>query len=63
MKTDFYTKFILTLIAIGLFLNVALRIIPNVHAYGSGAEVQVTNYETDIRSGETLYVYCKNCDK
>ena len=63
MKTDFYTKFILTLIAIGLFLNVAISLIPNVYAFGSGSEVQVTNYETDVRSGETLNVFCKNCNK
>jgi len=48
MKTDSYTKFILTLIAIGLFLNAAINLIPKVHAYGRGTEVQVTNYETDI---------------
>ena len=62
MKTDFYTKFILTLIATGLFLNVAISLIPNVHAYGRGTEVKVTNYETDVKSGETLYVYCTNCN-
>ncbi len=63
MKNDSYTKFILTLIAIGLFLNAAINLIPKVHAYGRGTEVQVTNYETDITAGETLYVYCKNCKR
>ena len=63
MKTVFYTNFILTLIAIGLFLNVAISLIQNVHAYGSGAEVRVTNYETDVKGGETLYVYCTNCNR
>ena len=36
--------------------------VPSVQAYGSGEEVRITNLETDMRSGETLYVYCKNCD-
>lgn len=62
MKTDFYTKFILTLIAVGLFLNVAAYLTTEVYAsYGSGTDVKVTNYETDITNGETLYVYCTNC--
>jgi hypothetical protein len=62
MKTDLYTKSVLTLIAVGLFLNVAADLIPVAYAYGSGAEVKVTNYETDISAGETLYVYCTNCN-
>lgn len=61
MSTDRYTKVVLTLIAIGLFLNAGLHLIPVAYAYGSGAEVSVTNYETDMKPGETLYVYCKNC--
>ncbi len=62
MNTDLYTKTVLTLVAVGLFLNVAVNLIPVAYAYGSGAEVKVTNYETDIKAGETLYVYCKNCN-
>ena len=46
MKTDIYTKCVLTLIAVGLFLNFAADFIPAAYAYGSGAEVKVTNYET-----------------
>ena len=63
MKTDIYTKCVLTLIAVGLFLNFAADFIPAAYAQGSGAGVKVTNYETDIRGGETLYVYCTNCDQ
>ena len=62
MKTDRYTKVILTLIALGLFLNVAVNFVPIAHAYGSGENVKVTNFETDMKSGETLYVYCTNCN-
>lgn len=65
MYTDRYTKIILTLIAFGLLLNAALQLLPVAHAYGmsygNGTYVRVTNYETDMRKGETLYVYCKNC--
>ena len=61
MNTDFYTKVILTLIAVGLFLNFASNFATEAYARGRGAEVQVTNYETDITVGETLYVYCTNC--
>ena len=61
METDFYTKFVLTLIALGLFLNVATHAIPLAYSRGSGMEVQVTNFETDMKPGETLYVYCTNC--
>jgi hypothetical protein len=61
MKSDFYTKFILTLIAVGLFLNVAAYLTTEVYAYDSGTDVRITNYQTTLRSGETLYVYCTNC--
>jgi len=63
MKTDIYTKTILTLIAVALFLNVGAKLIPVANAsYGRGTDVRVTNYETDITTGETLYVYCTNCN-
>ncbi len=62
MKTDAYTKVVLTLIAIGLFANVGVSLVSEAHAYGRGTDVKVTNYETDVKMGETLYVYCKNCE-
>ena len=62
MQTDKYTKVVLTAIAIGLFLNAATSFIPVAYAYVSPAEVKVINYETSENSGETLYVYCKNCE-
>ena len=62
MQIDVYTKFVLTLIAAGLFLNAATGLISEVDAYGSGEDVTVTNYETDVRDGETLWVYCTNCE-
>ncbi len=61
MKTDLYTKTVLTLIAVGLFLNVATDLIPVAQAFGSGTDVRVTNYETDITGGALLYVHCTNC--
>ena len=62
MNTDLYTKAILTLIAVGLFMNIGINSISNASAYGRGDDVRVTNYETDIKAGETLYVYCTNCN-
>lgn len=61
MNADRYTKTVLTVIAIALCLNVAVQLMPIAHAYGTGQDVTVTNYETDVSSGETLYVYCTNC--
>jgi len=62
MKTDAYTKVVLTLIAIGLFANVGVSLVSEARAIGTGAEVIVTNLATDMRlAGETLRVYCANC--
>ena len=60
MKTDRYTKIVLTLIAVGLWVNVGISLIADAHAYGSGENVKVTNLETDVRGGETLYVHVTN---
>jgi hypothetical protein len=43
MKTDIYTKVVLTAIAVGLFLNIGISSIPNANA--------------EIYDGSTLYVH------
>ena len=60
---DRYTKTVLTVIAVCLAVIVLrdVEFVKPAHAYGSGQDVKVTNYETDISAGETLYVHCKNC--
>jgi hypothetical protein len=40
MKTDVYTKTVLTLIAVGLFLSAATDLIPAAYALSSGTEVK-----------------------
>ena len=58
---DSYTKFVLSIIAICLFMITIKITVPNANAFGVGQDVRVTNFETDMRPGETLYIYCKNC--
>ena len=58
---DKYTKTCLTIIAISLSVIAINQVVPEAYAYGSGQEVTVTNFKTDGRFGETLYVYCTNC--
>jgi hypothetical protein len=63
MQSDRYLRVVLTVIAVCL-VWICLRdvvVVKPAYAYGSGQEVKVTNYETDVKGGETLYVYCKNC--
>jgi len=61
---DNYSKAVLTVIAACMVFQVAGDLLgPSAaQAYGSGTDVRVTNYETDISAGATLYVYCTNCD-
>ncbi len=61
---DSYTKFILSIIAICLFMITIKITIPdaNANTFGSVQDVKITNLETDIRYGETLRVYCTNCN-
>ena len=63
MKVDFYMRFVLTVIAVCLIVIVVrdVRFVREAQAYGQGESVIVSNLETDVRMGETLYVYCKNC--
>ena len=60
---DTYTKAVLTVIAVCLVVLCVrdIRFVGEVRA-ASTQDVQVTNYETDVRNGETLYVLCKNCN-
>lgn len=60
--TDKYTKFMLTVIATCLLVITFKITIPGAQAFGSGQDVRVTNFETDIGSGETLFVHCVNCE-
>jgi len=62
MKIDLYAKICLTVIAFSLFTISIQQFVDSANAYGSGQDVKVTNLETDVRSGETLYVYCTNCN-
>lgn len=59
--TDRYTKFLLTVIAVCLTVQTFAALTPSAYAFGRGEDVTVTNFETDVRGGETLYVYCTNC--
>ena len=63
MSIDRYTKTILTIIALSLAVLASERVglVRGAAAYGSGEDVRVTNFETDVSYGETLYVYCTNC--
>ena len=63
MNSHRYTQLLLTVIAACLVWIVArdVALVRPAQAYGTGQDVKVTNYETDVKSGETLYVYCTNC--
>ena len=65
MKVDLYTKAVLTVIAAALVVIAARDVgfVRKANAFGTGQDVRVTNYETDISAGETLYVYCTNCER
>jgi hypothetical protein len=54
MKTDIYTKVVLTAIAVGLFLNIAISSIPNANA-------ELSSYSTLMvrHSGEITCHGCK----
>ena len=62
MNIDTYTKVCLTVIAFSLFTISIQQFVNSANAYGSGQDVRVTNFETDMYQGQTLYVYCKNCN-
>ncbi len=62
MNIDTYTKVCLTFIAFSLITISIQQFVNSANAYGSGQNVRVTNFETDIQNGETLYVYCTNCN-
>lgn len=59
--TDRYTKILLTIIAACLAIQTFGLFVPEAQAFGSGQDVKITNLETDMSAGETLYVYCTNC--
>ena len=65
MKIDLYTKAVLTVIAAALVIIAARDVgfVRKANAYGTGQDVRVTNYETDRKTGETLFVYCTNCQE
>jgi hypothetical protein len=54
MKTDIYTKVVLTAIAVGLFLNIAISSIPN-----ANAELNSLDYIKVIHSGEIRCFGCR----
>lgn len=62
IKIDLYIKVVLTIIALSLCVIAIqnIELIKKAEAYGSGTDVRVTNYETDVKTGETLYVYVTN---
>jgi hypothetical protein len=67
MKTDLYTKTVLTAIALALAVIASrdLGLIGRAGAvgYGEGQKVVVTNLKTKTNGfGELLHVYCENCD-
>ena len=67
MKTDLYTKAVLTVIALALMVIAWNGISPVGRAeavgYGEGQKVMVTNLKTRTNGfGELLHVYCENCD-
>ena len=62
IKVDLYIKVVLTIIALSLCV-IAIQnteLIKKAEAFGSGNDVIVTNFETDISAGETLYVHVTN---
>ncbi|MBT3170899.1 MAG: hypothetical protein HOM52_13485 [Rhodospirillaceae bacterium] len=63
MKVDLYTKAILTVIAVCLAVLVSqgFEFTAEAQISGSGQDVRVTNFATDITPGETLHVFCTNC--
>jgi hypothetical protein len=58
---DNYTKVVLTIIAGCLLAQTFGLGVPTANAFGSGQDVRITNLETDMSMGETLWVYCTNC--
>jgi len=62
MRIDWYTKAVLTVIAVALVAIAAEDYVLPAQAQ-SGVIVQggMLDYETDFRSGETLFVHCTNC--
>jgi len=67
MKTDLYTKTVLTVIALALAVIASqdLGLVGRAEAvgYGEGQKVRVTNLKTKTNGfGELLHVYCENCD-
>ena len=67
MKTDLYTKTVLTVIALALVVIAWNDSNPVSRAeavgYGEGMKVVVTNLKTTSNGfGQLLHVYCENCD-
>ena len=62
---DSYTKFVLSIIALCLFMITIKLTVPNAYSlyFGKGEDVIVTNYETNYRVGETLRVHVTNLDE
>jgi hypothetical protein len=67
MKTDPYTKTVLTVIALALAVIASrdLGLVGRAAAvgYGEGQKVMITNLKTSSNGfGQLLHVYCENCD-
>jgi hypothetical protein len=64
LNSDWYMKIVFTVIAVALCVVAIQNVefISKAEAYGSGTKVSVTNYETDLAQGATLYVHVKNAD-
>ena len=67
MKTDTYTKTVLTVIALALAMIAwnGLGLVGRAEAvgYGEGTKVVITNLKTRSNGfGQLLHVYCENCD-
>ncbi len=67
MKTDLYTKTVLTVIALALVVIASkdLDLVGRAEAvgYGEGMKVMITNLKTKTNGfGQLLHVYCENCD-
>jgi len=57
MKTDIYTKVVLTAIAVGLFLNIAISSIPN-----ANAEINSGAFFDQIHIVHSGSITCKGCN-